>query len=394
MDNTKSYAYLPEDLLLQMLEKAPKTAKKLADTIGINEFEVDAARTILEENKFIRVCQEGNDTKSIMAADGANIIEHKASADILLAIAVGVDGLSKEHSITWPKESKQYQQWQGALPHHVANTRLAQGVMFLMELSILAEADREIRIMDGSHLTSILKLNSLLSAKDEDQADKPYVDALSNFLYENYKKVIPDIPDIIQSAFSQESIIGLTKYSSSREIIDSQLQTLSIIADDKVFMSTLLKENEYTEPLPVGQSDRDKEIWKAIHIKCNLPIKGVDIQEFSTQLEDAISQFKITDDHESELYFSYYKPLENTMAHRLEIKKDVAEDKEKLEYFLRSLKKQIIFPEIREPYPQFLADIIAKNIHFGMEAVNQAIFNDPVLNTGKNFDLILPYRTS
>ncbi len=394
MDNTKSYAYLPEDLLLQMLEKAPQTADKLADTIRVNESEVDEARTILEENKFIRTCQEGNFTESIMAADGANIIEHKASADILLAIAVGVDGLSKEHSTTWPRESKQYQQWQETLPHHVANTRLTQGVMFLMELSILAEADREIRIMDGSHLTSILKLNSLLSAKDEDQADKPYVDALSNFLYENYQKVIPDIPDIIQSAFSQESIIGLTKYSSSREIIDSQLKPLSIIADDKVFMSTLLKENEYTEPIPVGQSDRDKKIWEAIHIKCNLPITEVDIQEFSNQLENAISKFKITDTHESELYFSYYKPLENMMAHRLEIKKGVAEDKEKLEYFLRSLKKQIISPEIREPYPQFLADIIVKNIYFGMEAVNQAIFNRPVLNTEKNFDLILPYRTS
>ena len=393
MDSSKNYAYLPEDLLLQMLEKAPQTAKKLADTIEINESEVNEARRILDENKFIITCQEGDFTESIMAADGANIIDTKTSADILLAIAVGVDGLSKGNSPAWPATSRQYQQWQGALPHHVANTRLAQGIMFLMELSILAEADREIRIMDGSHLTSILKLNSLLSAKDEDQADKPYVDALSEFLDENYNKIIPDIPDIVKKTFSQESIIGLTKYSSSREIIDSKLKNLNIVADDKVFMSTLLKENEYTKPARVGQSDRDRGIWRDIHIKCNLPIEKVDIQELTKQLGDAIFQFKITDNHESELFFSYYKPLKNTMVCRLEIKQSVAEDRDKLERFLRSLKKQIIFPEIREPYPQFLADIIAKNIHFGMEAVNQAIFNNRILTTGKNFDLILPYRT-
>ncbi len=377
-----------------MLEKAPRTAKQLAKTIEINESQVEKARTVLKNNNFIQSCSEGDFTESIMAADGANVVEHKTSADIVLAIAVGVDGLSKEPSTTWPDGSRQYQQWQDALPHHVANPRLAQGVMFLMELSILSEADREIRIMDGSHVTAILKLNSLLSAKDEADADKPYVDALSRFLSENYDKVIPEIPDIVASAFSNESIISLTKYSSSREIIDSQLQEFEIVADDKVFLSTLLKENEYTKPVPVGQSAKDREMWKQIHIKCNLPIDGVDNSELQGRFEDAIAPFKVTDNSESDLFFCYYEPLEHTMAHRVEIKKNLAENGNNLERFLRSLKRQIVFPEIREPYPQFLADIIAKNIYFGMEAVNQAIFNDSVLHSDKNFDLVLPYRTS
>ncbi len=390
----KPYAYLPEDLLLQMLEKAPQTAKQLANAIEVNESQVEKARSLLKDKDFIISCSGGDVTESIMATDGANIIEHKASADIVLAIAVGVDGLSKESSTHWPEGSRQYQQWQDALPHHVANSRLAQGVMFLMELSILAETDRKIRIMDGSHITAILKLNSLLSANDEDRADKPYVKALSRFLSENYDKVIPDIPDIIASAFSDKSIISLTKYSSSREIIDSQLQTLEIVADDKVFMSTLLEENEYTKPVSVGQSAKDKKMWEDFHIKCNLPVDGVNNSELENRLEDAIAPFKITEDHESNLFFCYYKPLKHTMAHRVELKKSLAESKKDLEFFLRSLKKQIIFPEIREPYPQFLADIIAKNIYFGMEAVNQAIFNNKLLHSQKNFDFVLPYRTS
>ena len=395
MEEHKSYAYLPEDLLVQMLEKTPGTAKQLATSIELNDEQAGGARKILEEQNFIQTCPDGEHTSSIMAADGANIIEHKTSADILLAIAVGVDGLSDSDSTTWPAEARQYQQWQAVLPHHVANSRLSQGIMFLMELSILAENDREIRIMDGSHLTTILKLNSLLSANDQDAADQPYVKSLSDFLHENYEKVIPDIPDIIHNAFSDDAVIGLTKYSSSREIIDTLLHDLNIKADDKVFMSIILKENEYTKPLSVGQSRKGRDMWKKIHMICNLEIDGVDnATELNPLLENAITPFKITDDHDSELYFCYYKPNSYSSACRFEIKKDLAVDTGRLERLFRSVKHQIISPEIREPYPQYLADVIAKNISFGMEAVNQAISNDAVLNKQKNFDLIFPYRTN
>ena len=385
MEN-KNYAYLPEDLLLQMLEKAPATARQLAKNIDLNDSQVEEARKTLEDECFIKKCAEGGHVTSIMAADGANIIEHKTSADIILSIAVGVDGLSQGNSTAWPSNARQFQQWQIALPHHVANYRLAQGVMFLMELNILSETDREIRIMDGAHFTFILKLNSLLSAKDEEAADAPYVSALSEFLAESYEKVIPDIPDMINNAFSDRSIIALTKYSSSREIIDSKLTRLNVLADDKIFMSLLLREDEYTFPVSVGQSPKDKKMWNDIHIKCNLEI-GTDNVELNDHLKNAISPLK------TELFFCYYKPFSNAPAYRIELKKSLAENQDKFEEVLRSIKEQIIFPQIREPYPQYLADIIAKNISYGMGAVNQAICNDPFLNELKNFDLIFPYRT-
>ena len=392
---SKGYAYLPEDLLVQILEKTPETADRLATSIKLNNDQVTSARRTLEGQDLIRTCPDGDHTEFLMAADGACIIEHKTSADILLAIAVGVDGLSDEDSSTWPAGERQYQHWQTVLPHHVANSRLAQGIMFLMELSILAGNDREIKIMDGSHVTSILKLNSLLSANDQDAADRPYVNALSDFLHENYEKIIPDIPNIIRDAFSDSAVVGLTKYSSSREIIDSVLQDMQIDMDDKVFMSIVLKENEYTKPLAVGQCRKERDMWEIIHMKCNLEIEGVDNDsELNPRLEEAIAPFKITDGHESELYFCYYKPNSYSSAHRIEIKQEVALDADKLEKMFRSMKRQIISPEIREPYPQYLADIIAKNISFGMEAVNQAISHNPTLNARKNFDLIFPYRTN
>ena len=199
---------------------------------------------------------------------------------------------------------------------------------------------------------------------------------------------------MIEQAFSNDAIISLTKYSSSREIIDSCLKELNINADDKAFMSKVLKKGEYTRPLPVGQSEKSRNQWSDIHIKCNLDIKGVDNhRDLNPLLEKAIQSFKITENHESELFFCYYKPYEHYLVYRLEIKKSLAKNKQKFQKFLRSIKKQIIFPEIREPYPQYLADMIAKNISFGMDAVRQAIYSDPELSKEENFDLISDYRT-
>lgn len=396
MSDEKRYAYLPEDLLLQMLEKAPETAGKLADRASKNEKQIEGARKIMDQKGIILSCPEGATTHSIMAADGANIVEHKTGSDIILSIAVGVDGFSDDESPPWPANAKQYQSWLEALPHHTANPRLSQGIMFLMEMNILSENDREIRIMDGSHITSILKLNSLLSANGKDEtppADKPYVDALSKFLNENYKKIIPNIPDMIQDTFSNDSIIGLTKFSSSREIIDSLMGKLDIQSDDKTFLSFALKEGEYTKPMPVGQSEKDKKMWEDVHIKCNLKIENVDKAEFNDELKKAIAPFQITDDHQSELYFCYYKPYLYTPAYSLEIKKSLAEDESRLHMFLRSIKEQIMSYEIKEPYPQYLADIVAKNISFGMEAINEAISNHPTLIQSENLDIMLSYRT-
>ena len=155
----------------------------------------------------------------------------------------------------------------------------------------------------------------MLSAKDQDAADEPYVNALSLFLKQSYEKIIPDIPDMIKQAFSNDTIISLTKYSSSRELIDSFLKELNIKADDKIFMAKVLKENEYTKPLPVGQSEKDKNMWERIHIKCNLKIDGVDNEnDLNPLLKAAIIPFKITNSHKSDLYFSYYKPYSHSLC--------------------------------------------------------------------------------
>lgn len=392
----KSYAYLPEDLLINILEQTPKTAMQLSKLIGGDDASVKSGIEHLLKLDLIETCQSNECLDSLIAVDGAQIVQRMTGSDILMSIAVGVEGLPEVPADRWSSLGEQYYHWQAALPHHVANARLTQGIMFLMELSILAKAQHKVRILDGSHITTILKLNSLLSAHDDEFADKNYVEALNSFLKENYSKVIPDIPDIIEAAFRDPGIIALAKYSSSREMLDSFLANHNIVGDDKTFFSLALKANQYTKPLPVGQSEKENKQWKLVHIKCNLPL-DIDRQDavlLNNRLAKSLLPFRPKENEESELYFSYYKPFEDGLSYRIELKKGLAQNKKLFESYLTSIKRQIFFPEIQEPYPQYLADIIAKNISFGMEAVMQAVRSNPLLSSNKNFHLMLSYRTN
>ncbi|MGP5272986.1 hypothetical protein ACTXLK_06605 [Psychrobacter faecalis] len=412
---SQGYAYLPEDLLLDMLHDSPEVVKKLI-AFSDNSDQVEEGRAKLEEKGYINKLDTSiAPSESLVAIDGATIIEKLTSCDLLMSIAVGVEGVTDNPAEEWTHNGKQYYSWQDVLPHHPDNTRLAQGIMFLMELSILANADHEFRIMDGSHITSIMKLNSLMSAKSDDFADESYAKALQNFLQKNYSKVIPDIPTIIKDGFQDDSIVALTKYSSSRELLDSVLEESEISGDDKSFMSLVLGENEYTIPLPVGQADRERNQWNSIHIKSNLDLTELHYYEngqknrytknheyiLNQNLEDILYDFKpkrlqgspVNDKSDSKLYFFYFKPNEHGVCYRVEVKESLAKDTDRLQRFLMSLKNQIFFPDIQEPYPQFLADVIAKNISFGMEALKSSMFSSPELTTKENLPQLLSYRS-
>lgn len=388
----RNYAHLPDELLAKILDHVPATVEKMNGMFDIQDKPIkDGINHLRQTDKLVKLSATDYST-SLIAVDGSFILEKMTGSDLLLAVAVGVEGLTEDKTKDWGEEKNQYYQWQTALAHDEANSRLGQGVMFLMELSVLASAEHDIRIMDGAHFTSILKINSMLSAKDEN-AGEEYAQALRDFLKETYEKIIPDIPDIIKAAFSDDRIIALAKYSSSRDVIDAFLTKYEIRIDDKTFFSLGLDEDEYLKPLAVGQSREERrKIWNDLHIKCNLDIPERD--ELNEALEKAIKPLTTKDDKDSDLYFTYYKPFQDGPAYRIELKKSLALDEERLENYLLSIKKQIVFPEIREPYPQYVVDLMAKGISTGMFAIEEAIKLSPELKIDKGkFNLLFSYRT-
>jgi len=399
-EQNSGYAHLPDELLVKILDDVPQTVQRMNSMFDVQEEPLNEAMKTLRDTGKVKVLSSTEFSRSLIAVDGSNVIEKMTGTDILLAMAVGVEGLSSDPTIEWGEKGNQYYQWHTVLPHGDANARLAQGVMFLMELSVLAQAKHDVRIMDGNHFTSILKINSLLSAKEEN-AGKEYTDALRDFLRQTYNKIIPDIPEIIRGALADEGIVAMAKYSSSRDVLDSLFGNLNIKVDDKTFFSLGLKQDEYLVPMPVGQSEGERtSIWDDLHIRCNLDIP--ERNALNAALEEAIRPIKTRVSvsggtvirKESDLYFTYYKPYQDGPAYRFEVKKKLAQDPARLERTLLSIKRQIIFPEIREPYPQYLADLMAKSIYIGLGSIKDAIKLSPDLKIEEGkLNLLFEYRT-
>lgn len=396
LNNQRNYAHLPEELLGKILENIPATVDKMNKLFDLQEEPIQNGMNDLRAKHLILENNTRDFSTSLIAVDGGVVLEKMTGTDILLAVAVGVEGLTEDNNAGWATAKNQYYQWQTVLAHDEANPRLCQGVMFLMELSVLANSDHEVRIMDGTHFTPLLKINSLLSA-NEDRAGPQYTQALKDFLKETYEKLIPDIPDIVSSAMRNDKIIAIAKYSSSRDIIDAYLKDKGINIDDKTFFSLGLNENEYLTPLSVGQSIEEREkVWNDLHIICNLRIP--EQAKLNIAFEKTVNTLRTKNEHsgskESDLYFTYYKPYQDGPAYRIEIKRELALNSERLMKYLLSIKKQIVFPEIREPFPQFLVDLMAKNIAGGLFAIQEAIRLSPKLKLDKGkFNLLFNYRT-
>ena len=398
MTDTQSsghYAHLPEDLIKKILDDVPATVNKMNRMFEFQDVPIQESIAALKTKGLIRQVESQDFTDSLIAVDGGSVIERMSGTDVLLAVAVGVEGLTSGKSAGWREDRSQYFQWQTVMAHDEAAQRLCQGVMFLMELSVLAGANHEIRIMDGAHFTPILKVNSMLSARD-DNAGAQYVSELRAFLKKNYEKLIPDIPDMVSEALNDDNVIALAKYSSSRDILDSRVKRNDITVDDKTYFTLGLEEEEYVGPFSVGQSREEcRKIWDDLHIKCNLDIP--ERVELNHRLEEAVSPMRTKDGNgpkKSDLWFTYYKPHGGGPAYRIECKRTLAENRPRFERMLCSVKRQIVFPDIREPFPQYLADLMAKSVSNALEALQDAIRISPELDIqGKKFDLLMPYRS-
>ena len=88
-------------------------------------------------------------------------------------------------------------------------------------------------------------------------------------------------------------------------------------------------------------------------------------------LNDAIT--RVRDD---QLLVTYFKPHAWSPAFRLEIKPELAASPDRLSAALSAVRAQVVSPEIREPYPQWVADRMAKSVGDALLALRTAVHFD------------------
>jgi hypothetical protein len=130
---------------------------------------------------------------------------------------------------------------------------------------------------------------------------------------------------------------------------------VEIPGDDKYILGLILQAGELLTPQQVTVQP-----WSSLHFRSEQE------EDLAAILEKAIEPLK-----ERKLNFTYFKPTEFSPAFRVEFKSHTT--KQLFESILATLAAQITGPFIKEPYPQYLADVMAKSVGLGLSALQTAV---------------------
>lgn len=340
----EGYARLPEDLLRDLLDGADQVVHTVTALLSpALERRSELRRALADAGLVKNVGPAG--VRTVAGVDGGFAVERTAAVDLSLAVAVGVEGLS-DQTTTWG--APQYEWWSLASKHDIDVERLARGVMVAEELAILAHAPHELRILDGSHLTLVIQLNAALTS-------------LSEEIRQEARRVWQRLDTIsaLSAACRDRSIVAMPKYDSSRtvtEILEKRTGQ-AIPGDDKHLMGLLLEPGEMLHPMRVPPDP-----WRALHFDA----RGKEDEPFMVGFEKAIEPLR-----NRLIDFTYFKPDESSPAFRIELKNGLSE--QEADAVCGTIASQITGPFVREPYPQYLADVMAKSVGLGLSALQSAV---------------------
>lgn len=346
-ETREGYARLPEDLLLELLEGANQVVDQVNAFLGPTLERRDELRAGLNQLGLIRRYDE-TPTSTVCGVDGGFAIERTSAVDLMLAVAVGVEGLAVD---TTPWDDTQYLWWSRVNKHDPDAERLARGVMVAQELAILATAPHDLRILDGSHLTLVIQLNSALSSFSDEVRDE----AMRLWTQLDMKRAL-------EEAVNLSSIVAMPKYDSSRVVSDVLQAAIGeeIPGDDKYLLSLLLEEGELLVPQQMPLHP-----WSTLHFTAP-PVASPKQEEFRKELMAVIQPLR-----DRALNFTYFKPDRFSPAYRMELKGDLND--QDVDVVCSTIASQITGPFVREPFPQYLADVMAKSVGLGLGALKTAV---------------------
>jgi hypothetical protein len=352
-DSSDDYAYLPDELLEDILDGTNEVADGVKASYDWLLQRREAMRnTLLAQGNILAVADlEPVPSPSVAAVDGGLAIEKSIGADTILVAAVGVEGLVREDQRRW--SGVQYTHWQKVVPHSSDASRFAFGIMAALELQIAAQAPHDVVIVDGLHLNPIIALNTMLSLKEVD---------LTPLMADVLRKY--EVLDSLSIFLQRPSLTAMVKYDSSRELSQAWFGD-EVRLDDRTLMTILLKPGEYSRPTSIALTPERKGQIEDLHIIIgdrDFPERAALNQEFKNTLQ-----------HAKQLYVTYYRPWEWAPAYRIELKRQAVNSTNRIAVILQAVREQVVTSEVREPYPQFLADQMAKSVSAGLQALRSAV---------------------
>jgi hypothetical protein len=356
----------PAALPAAVLAAITDCAAACRETLLRLEGDRDRLRTTLARR--IRTAPNGP-VRRLCAVDGSHATVPAAGATFAALAAVAVE----EAALTDQMVLVQL------LPPVEELESVLGGLRTILELRLLARRIRAttsgLFILDGSFYSALLEINRLLVRYAQD-ARRPRPPAW----WEPFRALIEAFFDDQdwRLVLTCRRVVAHPKQATAADDVAALAPHLSGTVTDRTLWSTVLEPGEHSLPVPLIKQDRP-------HLLTGYRSPGMrDFGERRAAIEQGYGQ----------LYVIYYRPDTGGPAYRLELPAALIA-REPLGAVLATFRSALQVSTVQEPLPQFLADVICRQIGRALDATAEGART--TLQT--QFDLALvqrylgPYRT-
>jgi len=351
MEEHAPFAGLPAALVDDVLSEATQAGDLLLQVVSRTRAERDSYRqTLLDLGLVQHESALGYPSlPTTCAADGSYAIDRLLTADLAVAAAVAVEGL------TPPSERRHWEQPHHATfvapeIHHEDTATILRAVMLGRELLLAAGAPHELVMLDGTLTLPIIYFNQALNKAPETRSlhcSREFLAHCAEYLgaYET----------LLRPMRSDRQFIALPKYSTRREI--GRRAGWPGEQDDRGVLTLVLRPGELTK---VQRLEEPGQPWHINTARLS-DSERRRVEELSQRIVEALEQ----------VHVFYYKPHEWLPALRVEMAREVAQNPHRLAVVVQGLKHQCATASMLEPYPIFLADRMVKAMARALPAFRQ-----------------------
>lgn len=322
--------------------------------------------------------------RSLCAVDGGSVREHLYAADLLVAVAAGAQGMSGVEPL--PLGQRHWAQVREYTPD---NDRLLQAAMASLELDLVTTLPHQVRILDGAFRTPLMSLSAALTATgpDTQQAAAALIDSA----------VLEAAGTLADPArWGEATIVALPKADAAHEFTAAYQVDygVTVPGGDRFVAAQVLAPGEMLYPRVATE-------YATVHVA--VPDQAVStVQQAARALDAAVTPLRAAAQRRQVLV-TYVKPatadtvikVEFRVADPLPLTPDPTSAAVQVAAALaRIVADETPGPFLQEPFAQYAADLAAKSVAVGAEALNQAMLaNLPAGSEGYAMFLARSYRT-
>lgn len=355
----------PADLLTSLVALAPDLAERVEKDFAPLATARDSLRERLLADGEILPFLDKVETypETMCAIDGASVNEKMYAADLLVAVAATAEAQIAQQSL-----GNQVAQWADVLRRQPGTEALVEAARHCLELYVAAQAEHQIRVLDGAYMTPFIALDKGLSASN------PYIRERTAEMILGKWETGTSLRSLL-SPGSGRTVLSIPKSESSTlyaQRFTKKYET-ELSVGDRFLAAQLLSPGEMFAP-------RSLDELRALNTR---NVEGSPAVQKAAELIDSIHREVSAAVSESRARTTYFKPhglaTESTVV-RFEyfVDSDAKDprDSRLAARYAAMLSAETPAPHMMEPFCLWAVDRQVKNISSGASALREALVRE------------------